>query len=149
MNLVSYYRIIDSNKGTLFSFPNGNSCKAHTFIAFIPSVNDNMPNIIRLGITEEYSHGNEFVNGYIDICSNGEIVIGDFDRIIYKFKEDPNGPYGWAVDKDGHPIYECEERNATIEDSAIDVNSIDSIKNYIMNIFEQANLLTNSANIRR
>jgi len=119
---------------------------ATTSISYIPGITNDEPNIIRIGITEEIGHGMEFLNGNIDICSNGEIFFNDFEKIIYTVKEEPNNDFGWAIDEKGNIIYTHEETLSDIKESFVAPESLDSIKEYIMKIFELSNLKTKSSN---
>lgn len=114
--------------------------KVTTSISFVPSGNDQTANIIRIGVTEELGSENQFLNGNIDICSNGDILVHDFTMDIYDVKLDQNSRLGWAVDENNNILYEKETIPSSLDNSAIHQDALRSIQNYIMRVFELADL---------
>lgn len=104
-----------------------------TGISFVSSLNDTTPCAIRITICERNAKGgsSEYINGYIDFCSNGEIKIGKFIKTTYTYS---------YVDSNNNVV--IKEKEVPIEDSYINLESIENIHNYMMQIFDRANLIS-------
>lgn len=118
-------------------------------MSYIAGATNDEPNIIRIGITEEYDNGYNFVNGNIDICSDGEIIIHNFDKSVFKIKWNNDKKYTPVIDENGMVVYDVEKSQADIKDAAIDLEQINEISNFFMHIFELADLKTQKSNIHR
>ena len=123
--------------------------RAEISMSYIAGITNDAPNIIRIGITEEYNDGYKFLNGNIDICSDGEIIIHNFDKTTFKIKWNNDKKYIPVIDENGNVVYDVEKSQADIKDSAIDFEQIDEISNFFMHIFELADLKTQRSNIHR
>lgn len=101
-------------------------------ISYIPSISLDKPNTIRLDICEDINKSKSFVNGYIDFLSNGRMIVGDFDQMIYTE----------TFDKNGNKKVTSREFNSNIDASSIDKESLDEFREQMSYIFEQSNLKT-------
>ena len=125
------------------------SNSAKISMSYIAGTSNDEPNIIRIGITEDYNYGNNFINGNIDICSNGEIIIHDFDKTVFKVKWNSDKKYAPVIDENGNLVYDVEKSQADIKDATIDLEHINEISNFFMHVFELADLKTQKSNIHR
>ncbi len=113
---------------------------------YIAGTTNEEPNIIRIGIAKGNTSKNVFINGNIDICSDGEIIIQDFAKTICRTRWAEGKKYVPATDENGKIIYDIETSPADIRDSEIDLEQIDEIKDFFMQIFELADLKTKRPN---
>lgn len=117
-------------------------------LSYIAGITDSEPNIIRLEIIERMNHDMDFVNGFVDFCSDGEIIFHDFDKCVYKIRYNHDLDR-IEVDENGHTIYDLYESEATVNDSALDVDRINSLGTYFNQVFELAGLKTQTSNRHR
>lgn len=142
--MIKWLGSFSGNRLILYTFK---KISIDTNLFYLAGITNNEPNIVRLGIMyDDVANTNDVINGYIDFCSDGKIVT-DFKNVSYRKKYDTNGHA--IQDKKGNIIYEVEKEVAVdIKDTLIDIAKVQEIKEYIMHIFELAELKTEKQNIK-
>lgn len=119
-----------------------------TSMSYIAGTMKDDPNIIRIGITKNSNDGLVIINGNIDICSDGQILIHTFEKEIYHIKWDTS-KHSFMLDENGNIVYDIEKIPADIKDTPFDIEHLGVIRDYFMQLYELADLKTKNSNIHR